>query len=90
MILPDDFQQWLREAFIATGFSAPKIRKLALMQLAAWRLGEPAKAIPGYATPPPDAPYKDHPHGWGIENFQRLARQGRASRLTIQRATARR
>ena len=90
MVLPDDFQQWLREAFIATGFPAAKVRHLALLQLAAWRRGEPHKAMPGYATPPPDAPYKTHPHGWGIGNFQRLSSQGRASRKAVQLATSRR
>jgi hypothetical protein len=89
MPLPDAFQQWLREAFIATGFNATHVRTLALMQLAQWRKGEAKSAIPGYAAPPPNATGKAAPEGWTIAAFQRLCAEGKSAAKLIRAGTRR-
>jgi hypothetical protein len=42
-----------------------------LRQLAQWRSGNSASAIPGYEIPPPDDPATGVPHGWHYRNLLR-------------------
>lgn len=37
--------------------------------LTAWRMGDITRAIPGYPTPPPNAPCQSHPIGWSYANL---------------------
>jgi hypothetical protein len=51
---------------------AKTAHRLLMIQLAAWRRGDLSQAIPGFVTPPPNAPGKRHPRQWSCRNLQRV------------------
>jgi hypothetical protein len=46
--------------------------RLLMIQLDSWRRGDMTQAIPGYVSPPPNAPGKRHPRQWSCRNLQRV------------------
>ena len=51
---------------------AKTAHRLLMIQLAAWRRGDMSQAIPGFVSPPPNAPGKRHPRLWSCRNLQRV------------------
>jgi hypothetical protein len=86
--LPPQFvEHWkgLNERFQRNGGARHSYRVL-MDSLKQWRRGSKDHVIPGYPTPPDNAPGVQHPLGWSYENLTRhlstlgeraLARQGR-------------
>lgn len=67
--LPHAFiQDWKSRCEKNQRACAPAYETL-MQDLIAWRMGDYTKKIPGYDTPPPNAPGQKHPAGWSYSNL---------------------
>lgn len=88
--LPHEFVDFWRNLVESNDRSANGARVILMQRLRDWRSGDPNSTIPGYITPPGNAPGKRHPAGWSYKTLLRLqpsdieiaaARKGRAEAM---------
>lgn len=88
--LPYDFLEYWRELLEANTSCTKAAYDILMEQLRAWRKGDMAARIPGYHTPPPNAPGYPHPHSWSYKTLGRktgtdtqiaAAREGRSAAM---------
>lgn len=71
--LPDVTRQWIKDQIIRMQRrdAVAEVHRMVIAQWQKWRrTGDPQWAIPGFASPPPDAG-KGFPAGFSVENFRR-------------------
>ena len=72
--LPGHFAEFLRGRLQASAWNVQAERRYLLKRLAEWRRRPRyIEPLPGYQKPPANAKGKDHPPGWSLTNFHRIA-----------------
>lgn len=69
---PHDFEEFWRDCVESNGRSAATAYDFLMIRLDHWRRGDPNCAIPGYMTPPRNAPGKPHPKNWSLRDLRRV------------------
>ena len=73
--LPGPFVHYLRNLADEPPWGISTHRTKLLNHLATWRRHpKTIMPLPGYTTPPANAPGLNHPAGWSKSNFDRIAR----------------
>lgn len=72
--LPPQFAYWLQRRLSSSGQGVEVERKYLLRHLDNWRANpDRILPLPGYLSPPPNAPGKPYPEGWSSSNFHHHA-----------------
>lgn len=71
--LPHDFIEFWKTCAENNTRSISASWDFLILRLENWRRGDFLSAIPGYASPPPNAPGKTHPKGWSLRDLTRKA-----------------
>jgi|DEB0MinimDraft_10_1074344.scaffolds.fasta_scaffold61421_2 hypothetical protein len=80
--LPAPFVLHLRDLAEASAWGIGTHRAHFLKHLDRWRRNpKTTLPLPGYLTPPRNAPGLNHPPGWSRSNFERIAKEHRLRRL---------
>lgn len=78
MKLPPLFTHHLRNLAEGSDWGMGVHRKHLLKHLHRWRRNpKTTLPLPGYLDPPSNAPGLNHPHGWSLSNFERIAKAQR-------------
>lgn len=76
--LPTPLVLHLRDLAEASPWGIGTHRRHLLKHLDRWRrFPKTTLPLPGYLTPPPNAPGLKHPAGWSRSNFERIANEHR-------------
>ena len=88
--LPEAFKDYVRQLHIQNQRSTTgrEVHRIVCERASKWRrTGDPAYAIPGYSTPPPQGP-KGYPAGWSVDTIVRLRPEAYALAAARQGAKA--
>ncbi len=73
--MPPLLTNYLRNLAEASPWGMGTHRTKLLNHLRRWRKNpKTTLPLPGYTTPPKNAPGLSHPHGWSLSNFERIAK----------------